>query len=115
MAKSKFKTIPIQIGRLTSPTGTTWGTPTVTYIGTIEASVQPFTGDDNTVNNQFKENVKDMIVIYDVDANIQFDDRLFYRNTVTKVVYKLTYDMGVIPHLEVFTADTQDKNTDWTV
>jgi hypothetical protein len=101
-----FKTEPVQVKRLTQPIGN-WGDPTETLVGTYQAGIEPFTGDDGLHNDQMMENVRDILIFSNVNIDIQYSDILFYRGVDHKVAYIERFNKGVIPHCEVFSADSQ--------
>jgi hypothetical protein len=108
-----FGTRQIKQGRLAQPTGSTWGSPTLNYLRTFEATVQPFTGDDHIIMDKFSQHVRDYISIYDITFDIKFDDVLVYNNEAVKVVYVLPFLDGVIPHIEVYTAEYAAEVPEW--
>jgi hypothetical protein len=107
-----FKNQTVYHYRPTPPAGN-WGDPTLVQKGILQVTVQPFTGDDHTVNDQFSEDVREMITIPDVNYDIKFDDRLVYDGTMHKVIYRMKCDAGLIPHLEIFIADSAEAVPVW--
>jgi hypothetical protein len=102
-----FNEHPVKVYRKTQPVGTTWGDPTRKLVGTYFFTIQPFTGDDTFANDQNFSNVRDQLDHINPELDIRADDELEYFGSVHYVAYIQPHRSGVIPHLEVFTADTQ--------
>lgn len=83
-----------------------WGDPTLALAGTYYATIQPFTADDGLHDNQMMQNVRELLVFKNPDVDIQFGDVLKYRGEMQRVAYVLRFNMGLIPHCEVYISST---------
>jgi len=81
--------------------------PTWMQVGTFYASKQPFTGDESLRSNQMVQNVRDMLVSYDLNLDVKKDDELKYNGETVRIGFIEIMDSGVIPHLEIFTTESQ--------
>lgn len=103
-----FKKIPIKHYRKIEPAGN-WGDATIHYLGTIKGTVQPFTGDGDFIkNHQMFENIRDFITLDDPLYKVDSGDLFIYRNDIARVEYSHVHDNGLIPHLAIYTSDTQE-------
>jgi hypothetical protein len=102
-----FTEYPVKVWRKTQPADTTWGDPTRELIATHYMTIQPFTGDDTFANDQNFSNVRDQLNHSNPDLDIKADDELEYQGSIHYIAYIQPHKSGVIPHLEVFTSDSQ--------
>jgi hypothetical protein len=87
-----------------------WGTTTMhTYVfsHTVVGTPQPFTGDEGLHSDQLFANVRDLIVFDDPEVDIIQGDELEYHGEKHRVQFVQRYRLGLIPHTEVFTTETQ--------
>lgn len=107
-----FNEIPIKVYRLVPPDPTLpkWGTTqmqTYSYVSTVYGSPQPFTGDEGNHSNQLFANVRDLIIFSDPLVDVKQGDELEYESERQRVQFVQPQRMGIIPHSEVYTTETQ--------
>ena len=89
-----------------------WGTPTLQAMTAWDVTIQPFTGDDHTLSNQWTQDAR-FLFTAPIGSDIKFGDIFVYNNSVYKVNYILPYDSGVLPHMEVYLSDSQEEVPVW--
>jgi len=88
-------------------TASSWADATRTLVGTFEGRIQPVSMFDAMQNNQQNKSVKELIICDDVTLVLDSFDELEWGG-VRRYIYGVeTYDQGVLPHLEIYTTDSQ--------
>jgi hypothetical protein len=100
-----FKQVPIDVYRLYKPSGR-FSDPDYIKIKTVYGTVQPYTGDEGNYSSQVMQNVRYLITFEDPDEDIRKADELFFENEFHRVQFRQPF-RNILPHLEVFTAETQ--------
>ena len=101
-----FKEINISVYRRMAPANN-FSDPTYELVGTIQGTVQPFTGDDSIQSNQVFQNVRDFVTVA-LDADVRKDDELIYEGETEprRIEFIQPYTL-LIPHKELFLGETQ--------
>lgn len=101
-----FKTRTIDYYENVPPVGN-WGSPVLTFVKTIECTIQPFTGDDGLYDFKDMENVRDLVITsLEVGKTLNKEKGfLYYDGVYNKIAYIMSHEMGVLPHSEVFTSN----------
>jgi hypothetical protein len=106
-----FDTVQIRVYRKqANPSQVNWGSTqmhTYAYSHTIEGTAQPFTGDEGYHSDQLFANVRDLIVVDNPEADIIQGDELEYNGEKHRVQFIQRNRLGLIPHCEIFTTQTQ--------
>jgi hypothetical protein len=100
------KDITIDIYRYTQPLDN-FSDPVWSFIGSFVGSKQPFTGDDGLHSNQQMENIRELIICYDMNLDLKKHDELKINGKFVRVAYIEIWDNDTIPHIEIFTTDSQ--------
>lgn len=93
-----------------APATVNWGTAqmhTYTYSHTLYGTAQPFTGDEGLHSDQLFANVRDLIVFDEIDTDVLQGDELEYNGEKHRVQFIQRFRMGLMPHVEVYTTQTQ--------
>lgn len=102
-----FSEIEIEVWRKIPASGAWCEDVLYEQVDTVWGCVQPFTGSDSTQNNQMFENARDLLIFTDPEIDIRKEDELFYYGENHRVSYRQPWRSEVLPHLEVYTTDSQ--------
>jgi hypothetical protein len=75
-------------------------------ITTFSGTIQPFTGDDGLRQGQMFENIRYMIVTAS-GTDVRKDDELWFYGQNNRVQYRQNWMSNILPHLEIYTTDSQ--------
>ena len=102
-----FNQTSIEVWRKMPASGAWCEDPEYALVGEVYGTIQPFTGSDSTQASQVFENVRDLITFDDYETDIRKEDELFYYGENHRVAYRQVWNSEILPHLEVYTTDTQ--------